>query len=1419
MATRKRPFSGKPIQPPPLPAPAPASVPINALPAGVTTYINVAKVFSQANGNPITVADTDSPILTVVLLTAQGTIEIVPNANVVITDNKTNRVTISGSPARINAALNGMKFTPSASFSGVATIQVRTSDGLNVDIDTLNVTVSGVAPPPPAPGPAPQNSIPGPQQATSGANLAFTGANIFSIADSDSTALTTTLTTTNGKVTVSTGGGATITGNGTALVTIAGTVGQINAALATAVFQSTPGYVGAAQITVSTTDGVSTDTDMVQITVSTSGGTAPAPSGPTTPPFYPFGSRLDLIGGKYPYGTVVSNRTASAMDTDLRNKYNEWKSARVYNVPAISGAKAVKFTDAPYPNTTNALTVSEGMGYGMLLAALFHDQATFDGLLRLVRARPAYSTPAGAAQANLYLMDWKLGPNGESSDNYGGGWGATDGDLDIAQALCMAWRQWGTTGTTYNYKTEAQKTIAAIKQWYFNATDTTFGSNGSDVHRLSDDMPGHFRSFASITGDAWWTTNVIPRAIAIIDKCQTVFSAANGGPGCFIPDAVVNTNGILAGQAINQSNITNFAQAFGLGSSVYGSGSMNFVPSPGGRLDFTPTEMHHYANSQRCGFRLAADAIFSGNASFKEQCNRINRFVPGFLQNNPANCPVGFRLNGGEQGPQGGGISMGNAWPARGTIQGFMNGAQVDPAYQAWLNSCYDYMMANWVTFYYDCELMLLGMVMASGNWFTYPGVVTGGGGGVTTNPNAPVNSVPGAQNVATGGTKTFNAANSNQISVTDPNSDQLTVNVTCAHGTIKATQSAGQTTLADGFPSKIIYGYWPGWGQQRLTSVSQNYNVISLFSARNAGNNVGDGSVVWEWPGFPTSAEVQEVRARGQKVILAVGGAGRGYLYNTRAKSTALVNSLISIINAFGGVDGVDYNFYEGGITDAGNQATMATEMVWIAGQLKAQYGANFAIVSPPQPNSPVDQYLMLQLANANCLTWCNPQYYDWSGFKEVGFISGLSGGINRNKTWVDLLGQTRVAVGMSANYDYASSLTLAEANREWDAVASPYPNERGVSAWNTELDATGGNAFANNFKAKFGSASSGGVAGATVNNNNSNNVQIVGTIANVNAALNGLIYTPTAAYAGTDSITITTTDGVYSDTDSIAVTVGSGAPPPPPPPAPAPPAGSTGLDVLEAKFGAGDNGAWLDPVPVSRFQTFYTGGADLTAYGDGTGGTGLFGRWKDRSGRGHDFIETDQFSRPSAHSVGGIARAAIYDRGPIQNAGGINGPFYMCAVVETDTYYGNWLSDRTANFNGVQLGHDADNSGPGGGTGDIYVSAGTGAARVVARCFSNVAAQYTILSGKHLVECWYDGTNLTVRFDKGTGNKTASTALSGISAGGPDMLIGADMPNGNDWIIGNYFQVVVLRNGCPTQTERDLIATFAASRAGLTL
>ena len=111
-------------------------------------------------------------------------------------------------------------YTGNLNFNGGDTLTVATSDGTATDTDTIAIAVNAV-------NDAPVNTVPGAQSVAEDTALPIAG---VSVADVDSSTLTTTLSVSSGTINVTAGPG--VIGNGSASVTITGTAAQINAALA-----------------------------------------------------------------------------------------------------------------------------------------------------------------------------------------------------------------------------------------------------------------------------------------------------------------------------------------------------------------------------------------------------------------------------------------------------------------------------------------------------------------------------------------------------------------------------------------------------------------------------------------------------------------------------------------------------------------------------------------------------------------------------------------------------------------------------------------------------------------------------------------------------------------------------------------------------------------------------------------------------------------------------------------------------------------------------------------------------------------------------------------------------------------------------------------------------------------------------------
>jgi VCBS repeat-containing protein len=118
--------------------------PVIAVPAAQTTLEDAPRVFSTANGNAITVADVDGDVLTTTLTVANGTLTLGSTAGVTVGGNGTGSVTVTGTAATINAALNGTSYASTADYNGTDTLNVTTSDGSLSDAEAIAITIAQV---------------------------------------------------------------------------------------------------------------------------------------------------------------------------------------------------------------------------------------------------------------------------------------------------------------------------------------------------------------------------------------------------------------------------------------------------------------------------------------------------------------------------------------------------------------------------------------------------------------------------------------------------------------------------------------------------------------------------------------------------------------------------------------------------------------------------------------------------------------------------------------------------------------------------------------------------------------------------------------------------------------------------------------------------------------------------------------------------------------------------------------------------------------------------------------------------------------------------------------------------------------------------------------------------------------------------
>ena len=409
---------------------------------------------------------------------------------------------------------------------------------------------------------------------------------------------------------------------------------------------------------------------------------------PVTPPSPTPGGGFSIGWATRPTGTAYTagsikpaNFTQLQMDTICTDQYTYWKAN---GIQTGLGSRYVAFGTGVRINQT----VSEGIGYGMILAVIFAGfdataKALFDDLYNVAVTHPAYSL----GEANL--MEWKLdrttsvvdsngvtrlgsipGPDG------GGGWNAVDGDLDIAMALLMADRQFGSSGTI-NYKAKALLVIDAMKRRNFRADGTSAGGGVSHLSRTSDYMIGHFRAFRRATKDAFWDV-AIERSYALLARCQDVLAPTTK----LIPDFLINTD-----------TASPIADNLGLGD------------GPG-----NPNSGFYFWNACRIPLRVGTDYLTAGDIRSRTVGSNLTDFFINKHGANPALITGGYRLDGTETSP--GGYNPQNFYEPL-----LVTGA-AEARFQTYVNSLWSRANTNRSTGYYATELGLMSLVVASGNWW-----------------------------------------------------------------------------------------------------------------------------------------------------------------------------------------------------------------------------------------------------------------------------------------------------------------------------------------------------------------------------------------------------------------------------------------------------------------------------------------------------------------------------------------------------------------------------------------------------------------------------------------------------------------------------------------------------------------------------
>lgn len=289
------------------------------------------------------------------------------------------------------------------------------------------------------------------------------------------------------------------------------------------------------------------------------------------------------VSKKFPYSpyTYPYGQSSVATDQNTENSYVQSEYAS-FKSKYLTSNGAGGYLRIQRPENSND-TVSEGIGYGMLLAVYFDEQSNFNGLWNYAKS---HFDARG-------LMHWQI----NSSNTVIGSNAATDADEDMALALVFADKKWG------GYQSDATAIINAI---YTNEVEAgtyvlkpgdTWG--GSTCTNISYYSPGAYKVFAEYTGNNNWNN--------VITKCYQVINAAKNASTGLVPDWCTASGG-------STSEVT-----------------------------WDSNKDSYYYDAVRTPLRLSWHAIWYGDSSATTYLNLLTNF---FASQGAGNIKGGYTLSG-----------------------------------------------------------------------------------------------------------------------------------------------------------------------------------------------------------------------------------------------------------------------------------------------------------------------------------------------------------------------------------------------------------------------------------------------------------------------------------------------------------------------------------------------------------------------------------------------------------------------------------------------------------------------------------------------------------------------------------------------------------------------------------------------------
>jgi hypothetical protein len=399
----------------------------------------------------------------------------------------------------------------------------------------------------------------------------------------------------------------------------------------------------------------------------------------------------------------------------------------------------------------------------------------------------------------------------------------------------------------------------------------------------------------------------------------------------------------------------------------------------------------------------------------------------------------------------------------------------------------------------------------------------------ITAVDDAPVNTVPGPQTTAQDTAKVFSNLNSNQISVADVDlgANPIKITLTATNGTLTLNGIVGLSfTTGDGTgdATMVFTGL--------LTNVNNALNGMS-FNPTSGFNGAASVQIVSDDQGNTgtggplTDTDTVNITVTAPNAAPVVTTTGGNLLYTENAAATAIDPGL-TVTDA----DNADLTGATVAIT--GNFAS-GEDVLAFANQLgiTGSYNSGTGVLTLSGTTTVTNYQTALRT-----VTYQNSSDNPSTAPRTVTFTAtdGITPGSATRGITVGAVNDAPVnTVPGPQSTGQNTPLTFSNGSGNHVAVSDV---DAGTNAIQVTLTVTNGTLTLNGTSGLAFTVGD-GTADATMT--------FTGTIANINAALNGMTFTPTAGFSGSASLTITSNDqgntgsgGPLSDTDTVGIQVG---------------------------------------------------------------------------------------------------------------------------------------------------------------------------------------------------------------------------------------------------------------------------------------